>query len=79
MALIISYKFLMLSDLKSIRCKSKDDDLGGHKLTFDQVYYFSFRLTFFTLFYCSANWNGRIEYFDAFDAKMHMPIFCSEH
>uniref|UniRef100_A0A7N0TNZ1 S-protein homolog n=1 Tax=Kalanchoe fedtschenkoi TaxID=63787 RepID=A0A7N0TNZ1_KALFE len=62
----------------NVRCKSKDDDLGIHYVAPAQSYYFSFKpnIWFTTLFYCSVNWNGRTEYFDAFNIDRGDLVFC---
>ncbi|OVA10710.1 Plant self-incompatibility S1 [Macleaya cordata] len=49
----------------TIHCKSRDDDLGEHKLDFGQDFHFKFtiNLSFTTLFWCSMSWtdsNGHL-------------------
>ncbi|OVA07074.1 Plant self-incompatibility S1 [Macleaya cordata] len=49
----------------TIHCKSKDDDLGEHTLSYNQEFHWKFRINFFwtTLFWCNMWWhdsNGRL-------------------
>ncbi|KAL3650011.1 hypothetical protein CASFOL_006414 [Castilleja foliolosa] len=42
-----------------VHCASKDDDLGNHTLTFNQMWGFSFCvIPFTTLFKCDLHWTG---------------------
>ncbi|XVF65512.1 hypothetical protein PTKIN_Ptkin09bG0255200 [Pterospermum kingtungense] len=42
----------------TIHCKSKDDDLGRHRLGFGREYQFSFRyIPFITTFTCNVGWK----------------------
>ncbi|XVF65511.1 hypothetical protein PTKIN_Ptkin09bG0255100 [Pterospermum kingtungense] len=42
----------------TIHCKSKDDDLGRHRLGFGREYQFSFRyIPFITKFTCNVGWK----------------------
>ncbi|KAI7981499.1 hypothetical protein LOK49_Contig35G00005 [Camellia lanceoleosa] len=53
----------------TIRCKSKDDDLGQHDLAFHSSFTWHFKANLFihnTLFYCYMFWNGVSESFDVF-------------
>ncbi|KAE9593554.1 putative plant self-incompatibility S1 [Lupinus albus] len=52
-----------------VHCKSGDDDLGIHNVTYDEEYQFQFRENIFgtTLFFCGLVWNGKLHYIDAYD------------
>ncbi|KAL7181501.1 hypothetical protein ACSBR1_040402 [Camellia fascicularis] len=43
----------------NVHCKSKDDDLGPHQLSFNQTYEWTFHNNFFdtTLFWCKMGWQ----------------------
>ncbi|KAK9149163.1 hypothetical protein Scep_007920 [Stephania cephalantha] len=45
----------------NLHCKSKDDDLGQHVVTYQQEFTWSFRGNIFarTLFWCNMNWTNR--------------------
>jgi hypothetical protein len=65
-------------------CKSKDDDLGFHTLTFGGTYTFSFRpIVFpifkFTLFFCGFTWprNPHRHYLDIYDQALDKCKFCN--
>lgn len=53
----------------TLRCKSKDDDLGVHLLHQDESFSFQFHPNIFrsTLFWCSFRWSGQTKSFDIFD------------
>ncbi|CAN0923874.1 S-protein homolog 29 [Linum grandiflorum] len=55
-------------DLLEIRCKSKDDDLGRHKLKKKSNFHFRFYNSAWgnTLFYCSFQWGEGIRWFDVY-------------
>jgi hypothetical protein len=68
----------------TVHCKSKDDDLGFHTLTFGEVYTFSFRpIVFpifkFTLFFCGFTWPGNPHrhYLDIYDQALDKCKFCN--
>ncbi|AES78447.1 putative plant self-incompatibility S1 [Medicago truncatula] len=46
----------------TLHCKSKDDDLGFHSISYSQQYEFTFRPSYVfwinTLFFCSFTWQG---------------------
>ncbi|KAL9691236.1 hypothetical protein QQ045_011655 [Rhodiola kirilowii] len=52
-----------------IHCKSKDDDLGVQPRGYGQTYGFHFKPNAFgtTLFFCSVMWDGKLEWFEAFN------------
>ncbi|KAE8659936.1 hypothetical protein F3Y22_tig00116959pilonHSYRG00018 [Hibiscus syriacus] len=51
-----------------IHCKSKDDDLGVHVLSYKESYDFRFvpHLLGRTLFFCRMTWNGKSHWFDVY-------------
>lgn len=56
--------------LLTVHCKSKEDDLGVHKLAVNRNYHFKFQTNIWksTLFFCSFKWNKQVNsliYFDA--------------
>ncbi|KAK9690899.1 hypothetical protein RND81_09G162000 [Saponaria officinalis] len=56
----------------TVHCKSKDDDLGLHKLPFKELYEFSFKPNILwpaTLFYCSFEWGNELRSFNIYDEK----------
>ncbi|KAK4730596.1 hypothetical protein R3W88_023584 [Solanum pinnatisectum] len=62
----------------TVRCQSKDDDLGYKNLYPGGEYHFSFKENFLggTLFFCHFWWNGKNIIFDVFDNKID--IYCGE-
>ncbi|KAL4285231.1 hypothetical protein GQ457_16G014060 [Hibiscus cannabinus] len=69
---ILVYNDLQVGTDLTLHCKSKDDDLGIHVLTYQgNPFEFKFRPHFFgrTLFYCSMEWNGLVHRFDIYDYK----------
>ncbi|KAE9588866.1 putative plant self-incompatibility S1 [Lupinus albus] len=52
-----------------VHCKSGDDDLGIHNVTYGGDYEFHFKVNIFgtTLFFCGLEWNGKLHYIDAYD------------
>lgn len=56
----------------SVHCASKDDDLGSHTLTTNQIYRFAFcTIPFTTLFHCDLYWGTKKKSFDAYDVNWH--------
>ncbi|CAF2116679.1 BnaUnng03150D [Brassica napus] len=55
--------------LLTVHCKSKEDDLGVHKLAVNKNYHFKFQTNIWrsTLFFCSFKWNKQVKRFDIFD------------
>ncbi|XP_039048909.1 S-protein homolog 2-like [Hibiscus syriacus] len=53
----------------TIHCKSKDDDLGVHVLSYGESYDFEFEPDIFwrTLFFCRMTWNGKSHWYDVYD------------
>ncbi|OVA10709.1 Plant self-incompatibility S1 [Macleaya cordata] len=69
----------------TIHCKSKDDDLGEHKLEYGQDFHWKFHINLFgtTLYWCSMWWtdsNGRLIQgsFDTYKADRDW-IRCGRH
>ncbi|ESQ36457.1 hypothetical protein EUTSA_v10009662mg, partial [Eutrema salsugineum] len=54
----------------TVHCKSKDDDLGVHNVSFKTDYHFKFKTNIWksTLFFCSFKWKNQFKWFDIFDA-----------
>lgn len=52
----------------SLHCKSADDDLGAHVLSYLAEFSFHFKMRFIgaTRFYCHFAWQGDDEWFDVF-------------
>ena len=51
-----------------VHCKSKDDDLGEHRLRYTGSYSFSFErhIWFSTLFFCGFRWGNQFHWFDIY-------------
>ncbi|XP_039048910.1 S-protein homolog 2-like [Hibiscus syriacus] len=67
-------KVIIYNDLEerqdlTIHCKSKDDDLGVHVLSYGESYDFEFipRLFGRTLFFCRMTFNGKSHWFDVYE------------
>lgn len=56
----------------TVRCRSKEDDLGFHNLKENQEYNFSFCQQFLgrTLFACDVKWTNKKSSFHGFDLKL---------
>lgn len=54
----------------TLHCKSKDDDLGVQVVPFKGSFQFHFRVNFrmTTLFFCSFQWEEKLEHFDIYKA-----------
>ncbi|KAE8695438.1 hypothetical protein F3Y22_tig00110711pilonHSYRG00010 [Hibiscus syriacus] len=65
---VIIYNDLENKKDLTIHCKSKDDDLGVHVISYKESYDFQFEPNFFgrTLFFCRMTWNGKSHWFDVF-------------
>ncbi|XP_039010195.1 S-protein homolog 2-like [Hibiscus syriacus] len=66
-------KVVIYNDLEdkkdlTIHCKSKDDDLGVHVLSYRESYDFQFKPRFLwrTLFFCRMTWSGKSHWFDIY-------------
>ncbi|KAL3620421.1 hypothetical protein CASFOL_035333 [Castilleja foliolosa] len=62
----------------SLRCKSKDDDLGYHTVAVNQDFHWSFCENIFgrTLFFCHLYWGSKQSVFDVFHSKdVKAPMF----
>lgn len=51
-----------------MHCKSKNDDLGIHILSYQSQYGFKFKpnILYTTLYFCSFIWNDQLHWFDIF-------------
>ncbi|MFS8004765.1 putative plant self-incompatibility S1 [Helianthus anomalus] len=60
------------NDNVTLRCQSKDDDLGSHVLSPNNDYEWSFCQSFSraTLFFCHFWWNNNEQIFDVFNSTM---------
>jgi len=67
----------------TLHCKSKDDDLGFHNITYAESYKFSFRSRLppfiSTLFFCSFTWpeSPQLHYLDIYSYKRDYCEYCS--
>ncbi|WOH13998.1 hypothetical protein DCAR_0933513 [Daucus carota subsp. sativus] len=61
-----------------LHCKSKDDDLGYHNLTINQLYTWSFRDNFWdtTLFWCNFWYNRKHAGFDVYNRHIRCDNTC---
>ncbi|KAL6178759.1 hypothetical protein ACLB2K_050277 [Fragaria x ananassa] len=61
----------------TVHCKSKNDDLGEHKLPYGSSYEFKFRTNIgfwpwrwsSTLFFCDFRWGNTLKWFNIFDGS----------
>ncbi|KAF8394177.1 hypothetical protein HHK36_020384 [Tetracentron sinense] len=55
----------------NLHCKSKDDDLGTHVLSYGQNYTWGFRTNIFftTLFWCNFQWGNVSDSHEVFNAR----------
>ncbi|CAL0311195.1 unnamed protein product [Lupinus luteus] len=53
-----------------VHCKSKDNDLGFHDVTFGNIYKFEFGPNIFgtTLFFCTFQWNDKVHTVTVYNA-----------
>jgi hypothetical protein len=53
----------------TVHCKSKDDDLGAHKLKPNGVYEFGFRPNSWgtSKYFCHFEWNNQVHWVDIYD------------
>ncbi|KAE8654107.1 hypothetical protein F3Y22_tig00117056pilonHSYRG00892 [Hibiscus syriacus] len=60
----------------TFHCKSKNDDLGVHVLTYGYTYTIKFRPLFMTgtLYFCGFEWDGTVHRFDIYDEDRDDPI-----
>lgn len=64
----------------SLHCKSKDDDLGVHALTFGSFFEFTFHPSIFgrTLYFCSMMWGKQFHYFQIYVQRRDEEV-CPTH
>ncbi|KAF5736671.1 hypothetical protein HS088_TW14G00821 [Tripterygium wilfordii] len=62
------YNYLGPNTDLTIHCRSKNDDLGEHILSFLSDFRFTFKPNIWgtTLFYCSMSWPGQFHSFDIY-------------
>ena len=60
----------------TIHCKSKDNDLGVHRLAYVEDFEFKFRPNVWgtTQYYCSMQWNGASHWFDIYVQNRDSPL-----
>ncbi|KAE9600915.1 putative plant self-incompatibility S1 [Lupinus albus] len=65
--------------LLTVHCKSKDEDLGVHKLHYKKEFKFQFRPNIWgtTLYFCHLTWHGKSHRIDAFDNDRDI-FFCKD-
>lgn len=59
-----------------LHCRSKDDDMGYHNLSVNQIYSWKFRMNFWgsTLFYCDFWWGEKHAAFKVFDIDIQVEV-----
>ncbi|XP_042491178.1 S-protein homolog 5-like [Macadamia integrifolia] len=64
----------------TIHCKSKDDDLGVHDLSYQKYFEWGFHDNLWgtTLYFCRIQWRNADVYFDIYDEKRDR-FGCCEH
>ncbi|KAG4202105.1 hypothetical protein ERO13_A05G319342v2 [Gossypium hirsutum] len=80
---VLIYNDLQNGTDLTIHCKSKNDDLSVHLLTYRNDYEFKFRPSILldTWFYCSMQWNRTMHWFGIYTSKrdtlmLHTCTFC---
>ncbi|KAE9593560.1 putative plant self-incompatibility S1 [Lupinus albus] len=70
---------LVNGTLLTVHCKSKNNDLGVHKLNYKDEFKFQFKPNIWgtTLFYCGLTWDGKLQSLVAFD-NLRDIYFCKD-
>ncbi|KAE9598022.1 putative plant self-incompatibility S1 [Lupinus albus] len=55
----------------NVHCKSTDDDLGFHDVSYGNEYQFEFYPNIFgtTMFFCNLQWQGKVQLVTVYDAR----------
>ncbi|WOG83199.1 hypothetical protein DCAR_0102373 [Daucus carota subsp. sativus] len=59
-----------------LHCRSKDDDMGYHNLSVNELYAWKFNMNFWgtTLFYCDFWWGEKHAAFKVFDIDIQLEV-----